>query len=431
MPAAPRLDVLAQPFGTRGLGNVLIDELSRGYWQSFRAVVAFLKRSGFRQLASPLDDFLGQPGSDVVISVGIDHDGTSLEGLQDLWRVMSNRGELYVFKEGQGGQARTFHPKAYLFEKADEALALVGSGNLTAGGLFTNHEMTLSISLDLDDPDSRAFHTVLRSQIDVWQRPSAACRSVDSVLLKALFESGELIPEATIQAGARAARARTRGGPAVHSAGRPALFGSSGASGLAPVPLPLPSMAAPVVTPPPRPARVAARRAAPVAAGRPSPVPPAHQALLIEVRPHDNGEVFLSKRALDDDPGFFGFPFSGWTTPKRATNRPYPMALPDPWVEIVVHDARARQVLKTQHSLNLVYYERKDDIRITIPPGPRAQIPSMSLLAMTRNPSAAFDYRLDFYPPTCRTRGVQKLRAKLTNTLSSGGTGQSRRYGWA
>jgi len=63
--------------------------------------------------------------------------------------VLTTRGELYVFKEGQGGPNRTFHPKVFVFESNSAALAIVGSGNLTQRGLFLNHEAALAVSLDL------------------------------------------------------------------------------------------------------------------------------------------------------------------------------------------------------------------------------------------------------------------------------------------
>lgn len=186
----------------------------------------------------------------------------------------------------------------------------------------------------------------------------------------------------------------------------------------------MPPMAAPVVTPQASPAPVRSRPAA--LAGAPA----AHSALLIEVRPHHNGEVFLSKRAVDDDPGFFGYPFTGWTTPKRGSNPPYPMLSPDPAVEIVVHDAQGAPALRMAHALNVVYYSLKSEIRITIPPAPLALIPDFSLLALTRNPSSALDYRLDFYPPACNTAAVQALRARLAVRLPSGGAARARYYGW-
>jgi len=424
----PRIEVLAQPFGSADLGSAITAELNSGAWKRFRAVVAFLKRSGLQHLASPLDDFLTAGGT-ATLSIGIDHDGTSLEGLQDLWRVINGRADLYVFKEGQGGQARTFHPKAFLFERDDAAIAIVGSGNLTGGGLFTNHELGVRIDLDLTDEDSAAFVTDLATAIDPWQTPSPACVLVDGPLLVDLVAGGDLLSEATIAAGTRAARAATRRGATIRTAGRPRRFGASGATRLAPQPPDLPAMGPQAVAPPSPPARRPA--ASPVAVAPGGPTTAGHQAFLIDVRPHDNGEIFLSKKALDEDPGFFGYPFTGWTIPKKRGNRPYPMAMPDPQVQIVVHDAQGRPVLRQDHSLNLVLYSPKSEIRITIPPEPLGRIPQLSLLVMTRNPTSAYDYRLEFYPPNCNTRPVQQYRANLTNALPSGGAATRRRYGWA
>jgi HKD family nuclease len=429
MPRPPRIEILAQPFGGADLGTAITTELERGAWTSFRAAVAFLKVSGLRHVASPLDAFLGA-GGQAKLSIGIDHDGTSLEGLQDLWRVINGRAELYVFKEGQGGQVRTFHPKAFLFQRADEAVAIVGSGNWTGGGLFTNHELGLRIELDLTHGDSADVVTALEASLDEWQTPSPACIPVDGPLLVNLFASGDLLSEAAIAAAARAARAAPRQGSARQTAGRPRRFGASGATGLPPIPPHPPAMRPPAVAAPSPPPR------RPVVA--PAPVTPptglvstGHHALLIEVRPHHNGEIFLSKTAIDDDPGFFGYPFTGWTRPKKTGNRPYPMVTPDPQVEIVVYDAQGRQVVRQEHSLNVVFYSPKSEIRITIPPEPLARIPQLSLLVMSRNPSPPYDYRLDFYPPNCNTPYVQQYRAKLVHALPSGGAATKRRYGWA
>jgi hypothetical protein len=391
--------------------------------------VAFLRHSGLRQLAGPLDRFLRQPGAEAAITVGIDHNGTSLEGLQDLWLVLGGRAPLYVFKEGEGGQARTFHPKAYLFERPQRALAIVGSGNLTAGGLFQNHELAVAIELDLADRRSADFHRELSRALDLWQTPGPACRQVDVQLLHSLYDSGELLAERVIAAGHRAEVVATRSEGAASTAGRPALFGASGAPLLAPAPSPLPPMAlAPIV--PDTSAGAAARgrggrrRPPQVASGK-------HQTLLIEVRPQDNAEVFLSKLAVNEDPGFFGFPFSGWTTPKRSKNNPpYGERTPDPHVELILYDRRGKAGVPVSHFLNMVFYELKSEIRITLPSSFAVRVPPMSLLAMTRNPSAQYDYRLEFFPPSCTTLAVESLRAKLTHRLPSGGAPEHRHYGW-
>ncbi len=434
MPSPPQLDLLAQPFEGRSLGANVLGALQSGAWQRFRCAVAFLKYSGLRQLAAPLDGFLRQPGAQAAITVGIDHNGTSLEGVQDLWRVLDGRAPLYIFKEGEGGQARTFHPKIYLFEHARQALAIVGSGNLTAGGLFQNHELAVAIQLDLADPPSADFHRGLSRALDLWQTPGPACRQVDAPLLHSLYASGELLAERAIAAGHRAEVAATRSEHAAGTAGRPAFFGASGAALLAPIPSPLPPMAAAAIVPDTSTGTAAhgggkrrrpTRRAPQAASGQ-------HNALLIEVRPHDNGEVFLSKKAVDEDPGFFGFPFSGWAVPKRKKNNPpYPERTPDPHVELILLNRRGQAGVPVPHYLNMVYYDPKSEVRITLPVSFAARVPQMSLLAMTRNPSPQYDYRLEFYPPDCTTPKVEALRAKLTHRLPSGGAPDHRYYGWA
>lgn len=427
----PSLRVIQQPFAPPALGDLLRAELMTGHWKSFRATVAFLKSSGVRYLSPPVDAFLSGGNVHLTISVGIDHDGTSLEALQDLWRVIDGRGRLFVFKEGQGGGNRTFHPKVYLFASDSEALAVIGSGNLTAGGLYTNHELSASIGLDLTDAASMTYLAELRTALDRWQTPGPACREVDASLIQDLYAAGDLLSEASIARAARASRAVTRSGTAAHTTGRSVLFGASGATTVPPQPAPMPALSSPPVTLPslnrPAPSPNPAVRSG---SSSPSNAPSPHTAFLIEVKPHHNGEVFLSKTAVDDDPGFFGYPFTGWTIPHRANNPPYPMVSPDPEIEIIVYDSQGAVQLRAQHELNVVYYTRKSEIRITIPPVPLASIPQMSLLVMTRNPTPTLDYWLEFFPPNCNDPRARQFGSYLVNELPSGGASDKRRYGW-
>ncbi len=434
----PRIELVTSPFGSVSLGAVLKRELTSGEWTHFHAVVAFLKQSGLRHLAGPLHTFASGFGAST-ISVGIDHDGTSLEGLQDLWRLLDGRSTLYVFKEGQGSFARTFHPKAGVFYNDRKALVLTGSGNWTQGGLYSNHEATLQVALDLEDAASADFLASFRAGLDIWQSPGPACRALDAALIRDLYAQGELLSEAVIAQGARAARAATRRSTNARAAGRTSLFGSSGIKVLPPSPEPMPPLPPAIVVPPPLPPAVVVpppKPPTPAVAPTTPPATPAatspgiHTAFLIEVRPHKNGEIFLSKLAATADPGFFGMPFTGWTTPARAGNAPYPEASPDPQVEIVIFDVAGNEVKRVRHSLNMVYYINKSEIRVTIPPRLIGLIPEMSILVMSRNPSADLDFELAFYPPTCSASQATAARKNLTVTLPSGGSSRGRQYGW-
>ena len=67
--------------------------------------------------------------------MGIDHGGSSAEGLRDLLDAVSPSGRVIVF---HNRLPFTFHPKVHLFQSPAAADFTIGSGNLTEGGLFTN-----------------------------------------------------------------------------------------------------------------------------------------------------------------------------------------------------------------------------------------------------------------------------------------------------
>src|SRR5262245_18881576 len=139
---------LRQPDTVTRLGDFLKAELAAQRWREFRAAVAFAKRSGVEQLADELAMFASR-GS-IRISIGVDLHGTSKEGLQALLdAVTAHGGQVWIFHNEEPLQP-TFHPKVYVFKEPHAALVIIGSGNLTAGGLFTNYEAGAIFELDLD-----------------------------------------------------------------------------------------------------------------------------------------------------------------------------------------------------------------------------------------------------------------------------------------
>lgn len=159
------MDFIQQPDGAR-LGDWLVASLT-GPWTHFRAAVAFAKRSGTKHIAAPLAAFAGT--NTVELIVGIDHRGTSEEGLRDLLQAVSPSGRVLVF---HNRLFHTFHPKVYLFKSGDAAEVAVGSGNLTEGGLFTNYEAGLRIALDTTDPDDAAILQSIETVLDRWASPA-------------------------------------------------------------------------------------------------------------------------------------------------------------------------------------------------------------------------------------------------------------------
>jgi hypothetical protein len=76
------ITLIHHPEGERRLGDLLVENLQNGGWKTFRAAVAFVKRSGVKHLAKPLKSFTAHGVSK--ISAGIDQGVTSAEGLTDL-----------------------------------------------------------------------------------------------------------------------------------------------------------------------------------------------------------------------------------------------------------------------------------------------------------------------------------------------------------
>ena len=181
-----------QPSPSGRLGDYLKDNLC-GEWTHFRAAVAFVKRSGVRHVAPGLAEF-ARTGH-VEITAGIDHQGTSFEGLKDLLGAVSPRGRVVVF---HNRLPFTFHPKVYLFKSPAAADVMIGSGNLTEGGLFTNYEAGLRVVLDLGDPKQAAILQSMEQVLDTWADLSTGTAYVLDDTLLARLASLDLVPSETV-----------------------------------------------------------------------------------------------------------------------------------------------------------------------------------------------------------------------------------------
>ena len=202
------------------LGDLLQKNFSDSKWRRFRAAVAFAKSSGTKHFCPHLRQFL-RTGT-VKLSVGIDHHGTSLEALSELLASMGTHGEIFVFhNEAQS----TFHPKVYLFTNDKVAECLVGSGNLTEGGLFTNCELFAHLQLDRSKPADAKIIREVEAILDSWSNTALpTVRELTSEMLKQLQESGLVPTEAQIRETDAKAQATTAAKSSTKLA--PKIFGA-------------------------------------------------------------------------------------------------------------------------------------------------------------------------------------------------------------
>ncbi|MFJ2483405.1 hypothetical protein ACIOWE_24375 [Pseudomonas sp. NPDC087598] len=134
------MELMNQPF-TGQLGDRLIESLNSPDFDILNIVVAFAKNSGVLRIKDALEKFR-ERGGKVNAYVGVDLGGTSYEALAALLLHTDSLNVVHSEK------AQTFHAKIYQFLGKDKGLMVVGSHNLTGGGLWTNFESSVIIKVD-------------------------------------------------------------------------------------------------------------------------------------------------------------------------------------------------------------------------------------------------------------------------------------------
>lgn len=138
------MEIMNQPF-TGQLGDRLIDFLNSQEFHTLNIVVAFAKNSGVLRIKSSLENFR-KHGGIVNAYVGVDLGVTSYEALTNLLFCTDS---LSVVHSEKG---QTFHTKIYQFLGSKNGVIVVGSHNLTGGGLWTNFESSAHILVEESNP---------------------------------------------------------------------------------------------------------------------------------------------------------------------------------------------------------------------------------------------------------------------------------------
>ena len=392
----------AQPQKSFRLIDWLETKLQDGRYTNFIFEAAFAKLNPFLKL----NDAFGlwkRAGGEAAAYIGIDHKGTSYQAL---------RYALLHFDETYVTYARnaTFHPKTYLFYGPQLAALYSGSNNFTPGGLETNFESGLILELDLSVADDQAIvSALLQNYASLSSSDIGCCVRLDAQILDALHKDGCLMDES----------------PQGRSRGRTERQDIRG------------QIFAPYRAKPPRALPVPKKEASPSNAGTRAAdhgAAFAAKGLVIQIRQmqaNHNGEIMLSKTAVDQNKHFFGFPFNGRTSSKFAKNPSYPQRVPDPIVSIQVFDKDGNELAgrrQASYALNMVYYELKSEIRITISKAIMPEIPPLTILAMTKAADGGRDYDLVFYHPG--SDQYDEYLAVCNQVLPTGGSAQPRRFGW-
>jgi HKD family nuclease len=153
--------------------------------------VAFVSESGVQQIENQLEEHAAL----VTVYAGIRNDITSHQGLA----LLHNIG-VKLYTVDTGSRNVIFHPKLYLVRGKSAARFVVGSANLTLGGLNNNIEAGLVIDFDLTNADDKAVVDEIETQLTSLptEYPDHVVKAGTIAGLNELLTSGRLVDEMAI-----------------------------------------------------------------------------------------------------------------------------------------------------------------------------------------------------------------------------------------
>ena len=156
----------------------------------FYIVAAYAKRSGVSRLMRQICSFR-ESGGTVRAVIGIDQKNTSYQGLKLLLQICD---EVWIYHNAHPSQ--TFHPKAYaVVSDGVKAVLLIGSSNLTAGGLFTNCELVSLCEYDFTVPEDEEEFRSFKVMFERFSSLEGFSKKLTSEFLEALREDGRYLSE--------------------------------------------------------------------------------------------------------------------------------------------------------------------------------------------------------------------------------------------
>ena len=140
-------------------------------------------------------DELAKCSGDLKFYIGIRNGVTSKQGIE----VLVNNG-IYPICVDTATQAFIFHPKVYFAQNNEAAKLIVGSANLTTGGLIKNIESSLILDLDLFDPNDKILaQKVVKAFSELEKRhPENIVALENGCDVEEMVQDGLLIDEMTM-----------------------------------------------------------------------------------------------------------------------------------------------------------------------------------------------------------------------------------------
>jgi HKD family nuclease len=134
----------------------VIDSLLQAMAKSndLRIAVAFASTGGISLLEQGLQDYINRKDRYIEFVLGIDSYVTDSKALQDLYQLTkaSPNIKLYCYRgsNSESNSEGIYHPKLYIANQSSVVTTIIGSSNLTEGGLKSNVELNVLIESKSD-----------------------------------------------------------------------------------------------------------------------------------------------------------------------------------------------------------------------------------------------------------------------------------------
>lgn len=403
-----------QPIGNFRLLDWLENNFCNDDFQNFYCLVAFAKVKPFYKLHKSIQ-LWNSKGKISEAIIGIDHKGTSFQALQYALENFNNVNILHL-------NHSTFHPKLYIFSGQYKASIYYGSSNFTSGGLETNFEG--GIIIDFIFPEDQVEYDNLFKCYTTL--PASCITKLTLTILDLLNKHGLLLDETK-----KVNFSSTSSSLNFTKSSLP-LFDGIAIKPARPIPkdiMPTVAIDSGIISSSTKNKKSNKKSSTSIA------TPIITNGLIIQIVPHSNGEIHLSKIAVNQNPIFFGYPFTGTTIPKKTNNTTYPQRDPDPIVNIYVHDNTGTLVnTESNYALNTIYYDKRSEIRITITPSILSDLKfdtttnDYPILVITNSTIINCDYELNFY--AFGSSIYNDYLSMCNQSLPSGGKAIPRKMGW-
>ena len=152
--------------------------------------VGFMNEGGVVALEAALSPV----AQHTTIITGIRNGITSAQGLRKCLELGCT-----TYVVDTGSHDVLFHPKVYVSRNISEARLMVGSANLTVGGLNSNIEASLFMEMDLAEAKNASLIEDIEAKIDgmIAEYPEHIFQVVDNAMIESLLVSGRVVDERT------------------------------------------------------------------------------------------------------------------------------------------------------------------------------------------------------------------------------------------